>query len=90
MIVLNSQPLGSVTIPIFSDTLTEGTVSPDSVVFTVDNWDVAQAVTVTGVDDGSPGAVTVYGVITGAAISPGDPGYDGVNPSDVTCTNTMP
>ena len=90
MIVLNSQPLDSVTIPIASANPLEGTVSTDSVVFTVDNWNIAQAVTVTGVDDGSSGAMTEYVVVTGAASSPGDPGYDGFNPSDVTCTNSTP
>ena len=90
MIVLTSQPKDDVTIPISSDTPTEGTVSVDSVTFTAANWNVEQSVTVTGVDDMSGGATTMYQVVTGTAVSAGDPDYDGVNASDVTCTNTVP
>ncbi len=90
MIVLTSQPQDTVTIPISSLTPTEGVVSTSSVVFTVDDWNVAQSVTVTGVDDGTSGAMTQYLVVTGAASSPGDAGYDGYNAIDVTCTNSTP
>ncbi len=49
-VVLTSQPTANVTIPLSSSDLTEGTVSPASVTFTSANWNVAQTVTVTGVD----------------------------------------
>jgi hypothetical protein len=90
MIVLNSQPKDTVTIPISSEKPTEGTVSVDSLTFTVGDWNIAQPVTVTGVDDGSSGAMTQYLVVTGPASSPGDSDYDGLNASDVTCTNSTP
>ena len=49
--VLNTQPTANVTIALSSSNPTEGTVSPASLVFTTANWNVAQTVTVTGVDD---------------------------------------
>jgi hypothetical protein len=89
-VVLTSQPKGDVTIPISSDTTTEGTVSVDSLTFTAQNWNVGQTVTVTGVADGSTGMMIPYLVVTGPASSTADPGYDGYDASDVSCTNTTP
>src|SRR5206468_192530 len=40
--VLTSQPTADVTIPLSSNDLSEGTVSPASVTFTAANWNVAQ------------------------------------------------
>ncbi len=48
-VVLNSRPLGEVTIDITSDG--QVTTEPSSPIFTADNWDEPQAVTVTAVDD---------------------------------------
>src|SRR5205085_1535082 len=50
-VVLSSQPTANVTIALSSSNTAEGTVSPASLVFTPANWNVAQTVTVTGVDD---------------------------------------
>ena len=50
-VVLDSQPTADVTIGISSSDTSEGTPSTSSLTFTATNWDVAQAVTVTGVDD---------------------------------------
>src|SRR5437762_1502341 len=86
-VVLTSQPTANVTIGLSSSDLTEGTVSPASLTFTSGNWNTAQTVTVTGVDDfGADGAVA-YTIVTAAAIST-DPGYSGRNASDVGVTNT--
>ena len=49
--VLTTQPTADVTIALSSSDTTEGTVSPASLTFTTANWNVAQTVTVTGVDD---------------------------------------
>ena len=49
--VLNTQPTADVTIALSSSDTTEGTVGPASLTFTTANWNVAQTVTVTGVDD---------------------------------------
>src|SRR5262249_31338151 len=50
-VALNSQPTADVTIPIASSNAAEGTVSAASLTFTAANWNAAQTVTVTGVDD---------------------------------------
>ena len=50
-VVLDSQPTANVTIALSSSDTTEATVSPASLTFTPANWNVAQTVTVTGVDD---------------------------------------
>src|SRR5438046_3052603 len=50
-LVVTSQPTANVTIGLSSSDLTEGTVAPASLTFTVVNWNVAQTATVTGVDD---------------------------------------
>src|SRR5947208_499257 len=70
-----------------SSDLTEGTVAPASVTFTSGNWNAAQTVTVTGVDDfGDDGAVA-YTIVTAAATST-DASYSGMNAADVGVTNT--
>lgn len=50
-IVLSSQPEGDVNISLSSSDETEGTLSTLNVVFTPDDWDIYQLVTVTGVND---------------------------------------
>jgi hypothetical protein len=89
-VVLTSQPAVAVSVSLTSDTPTEGTVSPDSVTFSMDNWNVEQTVTVTGVDDLSMGAVTSYKIVTGSASAPGDTGYNNFPVPDVSCVNTVP
>jgi hypothetical protein len=52
-VVLHTKPLNNVTIgPIVSSNTAEVSVSPAGLLFTVDNWDTPQIVTVSGVDDG--------------------------------------
>jgi hypothetical protein len=83
-LVLTAQPSGDVTIPISSSDTTEGTVSAASVVFTTTNWNVAQTVTVTGVDDAVPDGPQPYTILIGPATGGG---YDGVDPADPGFTN---
>jgi hypothetical protein len=89
-VVLNSQPGDNVTINLASDTPTEGSIDKPTLVFTTGNWNVAQVVTVTGVDDGTMmSAMTQYRIVTMNASSPGDTtGYNGADVADVVCTNT--
>jgi Zn-dependent metalloprotease len=87
-VVLTSQPTDNVTIPLSSNDTTEGTVSVASVTFTTANWNVAQTVTVTGVNDALDDGDISYSILTGMTIST-DPSYDTtINPSDVSLTNT--
>ena len=64
----------------------EGTVAPASVLFTPQNWNIAQSVTITGVDDQTVDGNAAYTIITGAAVST-DAKYSGLNPSDVSVVN---
>ncbi|HJT75855.1 MAG TPA: Ig-like domain repeat protein, partial [Gemmataceae bacterium] len=85
-IVLNTQPTGSVVIPISSSNTSAGTVSTPSVTFTPSSWNVAQTVTVTGADDHVVNGDTGYTIITGPAQST-DLRYNGIDPPDVSVTN---
>jgi hypothetical protein len=86
-VVLTSQPANDVVISLTSSDATEGTVSPASLTFTAGNWSVARTVTVTGIDDGLVDGDVAFSIITGAGVS-SDLTYSGVNPSDVSVTNT--
>ncbi|MBN1771458.1 MAG: calcium-binding protein, partial [Deltaproteobacteria bacterium] len=85
-IVLNSQPTASVTIGLSSSDLTEGTVAPSSVTFTVVNWSVPQVITVTGVDDLIPDGNQPYLAVTAPAVSL-DPAYDELDAVDARVVN---
>jgi len=85
-LVLDTQPTAPVTVGLSSDDLSEGVVSPVSVTFGVDNWDIAQTVTVTGVDDADADGDVAYAIVTAPAVSI-DPDYDGLDADDVAVTN---
>jgi hypothetical protein len=86
-VVLLSQPTANVTINVTSSDPTEGTIVPSSLTFTSGNWNQPQSVTVTGVDDVLADGDVVYQIVTSPASS-ADPSYNGLDPSDVTVTNT--
>ncbi len=88
-IVLGTQPTADVSIGLSSSNAAEGTVLPASVVFNAGNYNVAQTVTVTGVNDAAAPMVDgniAYSVVTAAAIS-ADPSYSGFAVDDVSVTN---
>ena len=83
-IVLNTQPTASVTIAVTGDADVGG--APTPLTFTTANWNVAQTVTVTAVNDAqAEGPHT--GVLTHAATS-GDTRYQGIAIAAVTATIT--
>jgi len=84
-IVLTSRPTATVTIPLSSSDLTEGTV-PASIVFEPNDWNVPHPVTVTGVDDQLADGTQSYQIITGSAVST-DLHYSGLDPADVALSN---
>jgi hypothetical protein len=65
-VVLNSQPTADVTITLSSSDPTEGTV-PASITFAPAAWNVAQTVTVTGVDDVLDDGDVAYSIVTTAS-----------------------
>lgn len=85
-IVLNSRPTADVTVSLSSSDATEGSVSAGSVTFTRDNWNVAQTVVVTGINDSLAEGSVPYSVVTGVAVS-ADADYSGRAVSDVALVN---
>ncbi|MEK0191193.1 FG-GAP-like repeat-containing protein [Microcoleus anatoxicus] len=85
-VVLNTKPTANVTIGLNSSNVAEGTVSTNSLTFTPANWNTAQPVTVTGVNDSIADGNIDYKVITGAAVST-DPNYNNKDVADVGITN---
>lgn len=86
-IVLDTEPTANVVIGLTSSDTTEGTVSPSSVTFTTGNWNSAQTVTLTGVNDDVDDGNIAYSIVTAAATS-SDSDYSGLNASDVSASNT--
>ncbi len=83
-ILLQSEPTADVVVDFASTNTNEGTVSPASFTFNASNWDQAQTITVTGVDDNfNDGDVDYLVELTAAST---DPSYDGLDPIDVAVT----
>jgi VCBS repeat-containing protein len=85
-VTLSSQPTAPVTIPFASSNLAEGTVNVSEMTFTVDNWNIAQSLVLTGVDDNLLDGNRTYTLVVGA-ITSSDAQYSGFNPADQTVTN---
>jgi hypothetical protein len=79
---LDSQPSTSVTIGVSSTDAGEGVVSSASVIFATGVWNVAQTVTVTGVDDVRVDGDILYNITT-AAFSSSDTNFNGELVPDV-------
>ncbi len=88
-VVLDTAPTADVTIAVASDTVTAATVSSASLTFTPTNWDTAQTVTVTGVndDDDNVGDQRTATVTHTAASADGN--YEGVAISIESVTVTI-
>ncbi len=84
---LNSQPTANVAIGLTSNNTAEGKVDKSSVTFTPNNWNLAQTVTVTGVDDLIADGNQAYKIITAADITTADVNYKNLKPADVALTN---
>lgn len=85
-VALRSQPTADVAIGLSSSNAGEGTLSTTLLTFTPANWNVAQTVTITGVDDLLVDGNIVYNIVTAPAVS-ADASYNNVNPGDVAVTN---
>lgn len=85
-VTLSSEPTDDVTVPLTSSDPTEATVSPASLTFNNLDWDSAQVVTVTGVDDDVDDGDQPFTVLVGAMTS-SDLDYDGLDPIDPTGDN---
>ena len=83
---LNTQPSQAVTVSVTSLDATEGRIAPSSLVFTVQNWETARTVTVTGADDDVDDGDVDWQVRLDA--SSGDVNYDSLDDVDVDVTTT--
>ncbi len=86
-VVLDTEPLEDVSIAVSSSDTSEGMVDKSSLVFTASNWSTAQTVTVTGQDDNLVDGDQPYDIVLAAAVST-DSHYNGIDPADVSVTNT--
>ncbi len=87
-VALQTQPSAAVTVSVtrwdadgLLEDASEGRVEPSSLVFTVQNWETAQTVTVTGLDDDVDDGDVAWKVRLDP--SSGDVNYDGLDPVDV-------
>ena len=85
-VVLDAAPTANVVIPISIPDGTEGTVSAPSLTFTTADWNIAQTVTVTGVQDFSNDHDVAFTVVLGTATST-DLNFNGLNPTDLSVVN---
>ena len=84
-VVLTSQPLADVNVSVSSGNTIEATVDKAMLVFTASNWDSAQTVTVTGVDDDLDDGDVDFNIALMIASS--DISYASMGPIDVAVTN---
>lgn len=90
-VVLDSEPLNPVTIDLSSTDTTEGTIDGavgNNLVLTFDNtnWDDAQVVVLTGIDDDHVDGDIPYTIVLDPASS-SDPLYNNLDPDNVSVTN---
>jgi len=85
-LVLTMQPSADVTVSFNSSDSTEGFVSPLSATFTPENWNTAQRINVTGVNDDVADGNQTYSIIFGTVVSD-DPGYNDIDVDNLAFTN---
>lgn len=85
-IKLNTEPTSDVYIDLHSNDLTEGTISDTRLTFTSSDWDYAQTVTVTGINDDVDDDDISYIIILDNAVS-SDLIYQGLNINNIHLTN---
>lgn len=85
---LNTPPVGQIDLVLTSSNPAEGTVSPTLITFNNTNWNVAQKITLTGVDDSNLDFTVPYQIWTSLAThSSGDAAYNTVTPPILEAVN---
>lgn len=87
-VVLDVQPTSNVVLNVSSPDLTEVTVAPSTLTFTAADWNVPQAVTVTGVDDALLDGTTVTAVVVAVNDPASDDMFDPLPDQTVSVSNT--
>ncbi len=83
---LRRAPSATVTVAVSSGDTTEGSVSPNSLTFTTQNWSTAQTVTVTGADDNIQDGSVSWNVVLNPSST--DTGYNALSNVNVAMTTT--
>jgi len=87
-VVLQKMPTSDVNISLTSLDTTKGTIDTSLLTFTPSDWNIAQSVTVTGVeDDGTLGGSSTYTIDVAAAVS-SDSYFSGYDPVNVSVNNS--
>lgn len=76
--VLTAQPATDVTLIVSSSDVSEGVVTPASVVFTSANWNTPQTISLAGVDDAIYDGTQLYTVVVAVDTAISDPLYHSV------------
>ena len=84
---LDTVPIADVTIVVSSSNPAEGMTSTNLLIFTPNDWNVPQTVTITGQDDAVVDGSVAYTIVLATAAST-DPSYAGLNPADVAVVNS--
>ncbi len=83
---LNAPPAADVTVGFSSSNPAQGVVAPASITFNSTNWNTAQTLTVTGLDDGVVDGNIGYQIVAAPAVST-DANYNGYNAGSVSVVN---
>lgn len=83
---LSGRPTALVAVNVSSSDSSEGVPSNSSLVWSVDTWSLPRTVVVTGVDDAVDDGNVGYQIVLSPATS-ADPGYNGLDPQDVSLVN---
>ncbi len=87
-VVLDAQPLTDVVLTVVSDDTGEATVDTATLTFTPANWDTAQTVTVTGVDDVTVDGSQTTTITVAIDDASSDDAFDNVADQTLTVTTT--
>jgi TolB protein len=87
-VVLDAQPMSDVVFDVSGDDPGEATVAPTMLTFTPASWNVAQAVTVTGVDDPSVDGDQVSTVTISVNGPSSDPAFASLSDQTLSVTTT--
>ena len=86
-VVLDRQPLTDVVFDVTSGDTGEGTVDKATLTFTNANWNVAQTITVTGIDDVTVDGDESYNVTVAVDDASSDDAFDSLADQNVMVTN---
>ncbi|MBW8245238.1 gliding motility-associated C-terminal domain-containing protein, partial [Muricauda oceani] len=86
-VVLDAQPVTDVVLDVISGNTNEGTVDVSTLTFTNANWNTAQGVTVTGVDDAVVDGDQTYDITVSVDAGNSDDDFDFLVPQTVSVDN---